>query len=493
MVHAEEPHLAEFRSVLKEIPEPQLLVLLPMSGLPAVPVDQLAGMAKVDLEAFKAIIEGVVKANAWRASLQPPAGQTAPSPSAAPCTMPLGGATMPLAAAPLPASDVQETMAGEIKAPEVEVAQEQTLAPAMTAAPEAREVSAAISAPDLAADTAPTPAKALGGGADGLGVQAGDAVRVPVHPVPSPTPVATPKATVKAPGTPGPDEKLLMSCVEAISDEFTNMLDEYRGSHGFEGTADLLRKLDEVQLTQLIDAARRSPEFRSFQKFNSTRPPDDDPHYAAMFGVGSDEERLENVISFRLWQTACKRVLASRDRVLERVAIEKEPAGDPRRREPKPSQGIQKLQETDPSGKAEPKTHEASAAMLAVPKAASQVPPAEQPMALAVPASSMQQGAISAETVQALMQALQQVQSPENVVQMVTQALGGKAAMAAPPSPPKAPPPPQTQQLVAMPPPKSIPPVVNSSTHPNEYANLRRFVEKNVHCEELAKQWESGA
>ena len=74
-VHGEEQHLAEFRNVLKGIPEAQLVALLPMAGLPLVPVDQLdlAGLGKVDLEAFKVIIEGVVKANAWRASLQPPA------------------------------------------------------------------------------------------------------------------------------------------------------------------------------------------------------------------------------------------------------------------------------------------------------------------------------------------------------------------------------------------------------------------------------------
>ena len=364
--------------------------------------------------------------------------------------------------------------------------------------------------------------------------------------------VVTPKATVRAPGTPkapGRDPEVLMTCFGAIADEFCGMV-VYRDSQGFEATADLLRKLDERQLSQLIEAARRAPEFRTFQKYNSANPPDDAPQYAAMFGVGTDEERLENVISFRLWQTACKRVVECREQLLERAKVKIEPVEEPMPRGKSKALGsghatIQKKTH-DFAPTAEPDASLVPAQKLAGAVPLPQAAPVQKERAPETPSaadasspgakSEQPAGGLNWEQAQFLIRALQQAAdggeknqvAGDGALKLVTQALqaalqpstatrpsegAGCAEQTPAPStpqveapavpeqiamPPPAVPPPKPSALVQMPPPPvpppkpSLPLVVNSSTHPNEYANLRRFVEKNVHCHELATQWEPG-
>lgn len=248
-VHGDKPReqrLAEFREVLRQIPDVQLQLLLPMAGLVPKPVDELE-LADLDsnaLAAFECIIMGVVQANAWKAANAPQSTQAA-------------AASVAQSAVVAEAPSVAETA----RAPEAraELPQATPVAPTPITKPAVEEqckagdageapvsppaVREAASAPaDLAADTAP----ALKPSEVGGGVLPADGDVAPVRPA-----AVTPKATVRAPGTPtpGPDEKLLVSCLAAISDEFNGMLEEYRDSQSFAATADLLRKLDETQLT----------------------------------------------------------------------------------------------------------------------------------------------------------------------------------------------------------------------------------------------------
>ena len=219
-----------------------------------------------------------------------------------------------------------------------------------------------------------------------------------------------------------------MACLPAISDEFNAMLEDYRDSQGLEATPDLLRKLDEVQLFQLIDAARKAPEFRSFQKFNAVNPPQDAPHYAAMFGVGSDEERLENVIAFRLWQAACKRVLACREQMLQQAKVKIEPGEEPARtRQPRAQ-----ASKPQPQPIEQKKVHEfEQVAPQVQPVPPEPVPKASAPAEPAAsPPPSSPAGMIDAQQAQALILALQQMvaggaqqPSTDRGLQLVAQAL----------------------------------------------------------------------